>query len=260
MSKFAEKLQRSYKTTAPPMGFHKNTAIEENPPLLLVADITRSAAKAAEDIAAGSDAVIINGAGLDTAGLNKLNRSGNGTPMGLIWDKSASITLEEIPSGTIDFVIFDVQAPVAVMNRQGLGKFLMIEPSLVPAMVKAVNDLGTYIDGVIVTSPSGTVTIESLLTCKLFSDLLSKPLLFRAGSTPGKDELECLYNSGANAVVLPAGVTAADIEEIKKTIAALPKKVRKKSSVTAVLPGIGSGSSSGPSRREEPGEDEDDDI
>jgi hypothetical protein len=260
MSKFVEKLQRSYKTTAPPLGFHKNTDVEENQVLLLIADITKSTVKAIKDIyAGGADAVVINCAGMDAAALAKFSKNGGQVPVGLMWDDSTTITPDEASSAKIDFIAYDVRTPVETMHGESPGKFIKIDSTLIPGLVKAVNDLNLNVDGVIVTTPGDAVTVESLLVCKLFSDILSKPLLFAANSKLSYNELESLYNAGASGVLLPPGISAGDIGDMKKSIARVPKKTKRKSALSPILPGLAA-SAPAPSRREEPDEDDDEDI
>jgi hypothetical protein len=260
MSKFAEKLQHSYKTVAPLMGFHRSSAVEESPAILLVADITKATAKAIKDIiSCGADSIVVNGAGVDKIALNKINKNGGQVPAGLIWDDRSTLSLDDVAGSGMDFIIFDLQTTVETMNKEGLGKFLKIDSSLIPGMVKAINDLTLTVDGVIVNTPGKIVTIESLLVCKLFSDLLSKPLLFSANSKLSYSEIECLYNAGVNAILLPPGIIAGDIAEMKKSISTLPRITKKKSSVRAMLPGIPSSVSSSP-QQEDPEEEDDDDI
>jgi hypothetical protein len=260
MSKFAEKLQRSYKTTAPPLGFHKNTDVEENQVLLLIADITKSTVKAIKDIyATGVDAVVINCAGMDAVALAKFIKNGGQVPVGLLWDESATITQDEASSAKVDFIAYDVSTPVETMYGEGPGKYIKIDSALIPGLIKALNDLNLNVDGVIVTTPGDAVTVESLLICKLFSDILSKPLLFAANSKLNYNELESIYNAGASGVLLPPGISPGDIGDMKKSIARVPRKTRKKSALTPVLPGLAS-STPVPSRREEPDEDDDEDI
>ena len=259
MSKFVEKVQRSHKVAIPQMGFHKAAETSENPAMVLVADITRLTAKLTKDIiSSGVDALIVNSTGLEVSSLNKLNKNGGDIPLGLLWNNSNTITIAEYVKAGIDFVIFDINTTVETVNKQDLGKFLKVDSSLLPGMVKAINDLTLLVDGVLITNPGSAVTIETLLVCKFFSDLLNKPLLFAANSILSYSELESLHNSGVNVILLPVSISVADIADMTKSILKLPRNVKKKTSMIAVLPGISSGTTT--PAPEEPEEEDDDDI
>jgi hypothetical protein len=213
MSKFTEKLQRVYRGVSTSIGFRKS-AEAEPPPLLVIANLTKASAAEAKAIAgAGIDAAIVSSAGLGAKGFGQLSKAMNNIPLGLLL---ASAGKEEIAQSLGlggDFVVFDLKAPLEAVSKEGTGKLLMIEPSLDPGLVRAINELPLTLDGVLVTGEESSVTVERLLICQRFSDLLVRPLLVAVDLSVTGAEISSLLQAGVNGLVLPEKVPAEKFAE-----------------------------------------------
>ena len=83
MSKFAEKLQRIYRGSAPALGFRKSDEAESSP-LLIVAGLTKTGtAEVNALVAAGIDAGIVSAKGLSAKSCGELARALGDIPLGL---------------------------------------------------------------------------------------------------------------------------------------------------------------------------------
>ena len=253
MSKFAEKLKRVYKGTAPVLGFLKSGG-EEIPQMLVVANLGGVSTRASKAVV-GADAVVISGQGMGAENFRQLREALDDIPLGLSLEGVKHEDIATLVNLGCDFVVFDVKTPLEVVKKEGIGRILKIEPALDLGLVRAINLLPLAVDGVLLTGEDSPVTIERLLVCQRFSDLLDKPLLVTLGPSVNSDELGSLCQAGVKAVVLAEGLTARALAEVKKVIACLPKQVKRRTRSTPTLPQIRP-ESAAPEREED--EDEDD--
>jgi hypothetical protein len=260
MSKFIDKLGRIYRTAAPSLGFRQSAAETDLPPLALIADLTNAGAKKAKSIAGSKvDAAVISSENLDADSFEELTRSIDGLPLGLqLAETNDPDKIQEILKLNWDFLVFGLQTPFESINKEGSGKILRIEPSLTPALIRAINELSFSIDAVLITGNNFTVTIERLLTCQLFASLLNKPLLVNVNSAITNNELSNLHGTGVKGLILPEGAPLKVFTELKKTISSLPKKTPKRKTGTGVLlPRIGIPTEPDVEKIEEDEDDED---
>jgi hypothetical protein len=239
MSKFAEKLQRVYRGTVTSIGFRKSTEVELLP-LLVVANLTKASAAEAKAIAgAGIDAAIVSGAGLGSKSFGQLSKAMDDVPLGLFLADAEKEDISQSVDLGGDFLVFGLKTPLEVVSREDVGKLLKIEPSLEPSLVRAINELPLTVDGVLVAGEESSVTVERLLICQRFSELLAKPLLVTVDLSVTGAEISSLFQAGVNGLVLPEKVPVETFAELKKTIGSLPKAVKRKSKGTALLPQLG---------------------
>jgi len=240
MSKFVDKLGHIYKTAAPTMGFRKPGPEAELPPLLLVANVTRTGAKKAKSIVeSGVSAVVVNSGSIDDAGFKELIAGMNNTPLGLMLEGGTEEDVQELMKLDWDFVIIGLQTPVEAINKEGLGKILRIEPSLAPGLVRAINELTTAVDGVLIAGEGSAVTIERLLSWQFIASLVNKPLLVNVNSTVTSGELSSLYEAGVKGLLLPEGTTSKAFAELKKLVDSLPKTPKRTAKTGIILPRLG---------------------
>ena len=239
MSKFAEKLQRIYRGSAPAMGFRKS-AEEESPPLAIVASLAKtSAADAGGLAAAGIDAGILGLKGLNAKSFAQLAEAVGYIPLGLSLESTEKDVIAKSIDIGCDFVVFGLKTPLEAVNREGLGRILRIEPSLEPGLVRAINGLSLSIDAVLVAGDEPAITVERLLIYQRFTELLDKPLLVTLSSMITADELRGLFEAGVNGLVLPEGLSAEAVADLKKTAGGLSRTAKRKTGAAAILPRLG---------------------
>jgi hypothetical protein len=250
MSKFADKLQRVYKGTAPALGFRRSGE-EKMPQILAVANLGCASASISKAVV-DADAVVISSQGMDAESFRRSHEALGDIPLGLLLEGIEHDAAAMLVNLGCDFVVFDVKTPLEVVNKEGMGRILRIESALDLGLVRAINLLPLAVDGVLLTGEYSPVTIERLLICQRFSDILDKPLLVTLGLSVNSDELSSLCQAGVKAVVLAEGLTAKDLAEVKKGIASLPRQAKRKTRSTPILPQI--------SQSIAPAEEEDDDV
>jgi len=238
MSKFAEKLQRIYRGSAPALGFRKSDEAE-TPPLLIISSLTKtSAGEAGALAAAGVDAIIVGAKGFSAKSCGELNKAIGDVPLGLFLDSSEKEAIAKSIHLGCDFVVFGLKTPVESVNKDGLGKVLKIEPSLEPGLVRAINELPLEIDAVLISGDEPAITIERLLIYQRFTDLLNKPVLVSLSSILTPDELNSLFKTGINGLVLPETLSAEAFANLRKSAAGLSRAAKRKTKATAILPRV----------------------
>ena len=239
MSKFADKLERVYRGSTSPIGFRRSAG-EENPPLLIIARLSKPTVKEARAMAgADIDAGIVRSEGVDVESLRKMATAMGDIPLGLLLEGADQVEIAEVADSGCDFVVFGLKTPLKAVKKEGIGKILQIEPSLDHSLARAINELELPVDSVLVTGEEPSLTIERLLVYQRFGELVDRPLLVTLGSSVASGELSSLYEAGVNGVVLPEGLAAETFTELKKTIDSLPKRVKRKAKGVALLPQLG---------------------
>lgn len=256
MSKFAEKLRRTYLGSAPSMGFRKS-AEAGPPPLLIIANLTKASLTEAKAIAgADIDAGVVSSQDINAKSFGQLTKAMGDIPVGLSLESADKNEISKLIEFGSDFVVFGLKTPLEAVNKEGVGKILKIEPSLDQGLVRAINGLPLAVDGVLVTGEESLITFERLLVCQRFAELLAKPLLVTLGSPVTAGELKSLYEAGVNGLVLPQGFPAEVFADLKKMVGSLSRTAKRKTRGAALLPRLGGEPEAEAEEKEEEEEEE----
>jgi len=251
MSKFAEKLRRIYKDSGPSIGFRKSTEAE-SAPLVVVASLTKTSLTDASALAAaGIDAGILSLKGLGTKSFGQLVEAVGYIPLGLSLESTEKDVIAKSIDMGFDFVVFRLETPLEAVNKESLGRVLKIESSLEPGLVRAINGLPISIDAVLIGGDEPAITIERLLICQRFAELLDKPLLTTLSSMITVAELGGLFEAGVNGLVLPEGLSAEPLADLKNSISGLSRATRRRPKAAAILPRLGGELETGMEEEEE---------
>ena len=227
MSKFVDKLQSLSKSSTTPIGFHPSVSELKSPALLLIAGLSGTQVKEAKIVAdVNADAGLILDEGPSARIVRQMVEAVGDIPLGLFVKGMSEEKIDELASLGCDFVVFDIRIPAAVLHKEEVGKFLMIEPSLDQGFVRAINSLD--IDGVVISSrgEDSFVAVEHLLVCRRFVELLEKPVIMALPSLVTKTELASLWQAGVDGVVAPSTQSVETLAELGKMISDLPKRAR----------------------------------
>jgi hypothetical protein len=243
MSKFVDKLQSLSKSSTTPIGFHPSVAELKSPAMLLIAGLSGTQVKEAKIVAdVNANAGLILSEDLSAKIVKQMVEAVDDVPLGVFVKGMSEEKINELTSLGCDFVVFDIKAAAAVLHKEGVGKFLMIEPSLDQGLVRAINNL--EVDGVFINSRGGDsfVAVEHLLVCRRFVELLEKPVIMALPSVVTKAELTSLWQVGVDGVVAPSAHSVEALAELKKMIGDLPRGARgRRSKAGVVLPHYGGG-------------------
>ncbi|NWF77440.1 MAG: hypothetical protein HXY36_02420 [Chloroflexi bacterium] len=241
MSKFVDKLQSLSKSATAPIGFHPSASELKSSAMLLIAGLSGTQVKEAKTVAeANADAGLIMSEDTSAKVVKQMVEAMGNIPVGILVKDMSEEKINELVSAGCDFAVFDIKVPAAVLHKEGIGKFLMIEPSLDPGFVRAINSLG--VDGVVISSRSGepSVTVEHLLVCRRLVELLEKPVIMSLPSLVAKAELTSLWQAGVDGVVAPSTQSVEALAELKRMISELPRGARgRRTKVDVMLPRYG---------------------
>ena len=208
--------------------------------MLLIVGLSESQAKEARtvaDIAADAGLIVSEGTGAKT--VKQVVEAVGDVPLGVFVKGMREKEIDELVSLGCDFVVFDIGGAAAILRKKEVGKFLTIEPSLDQGLVRAVNSF--EVDGVLISGGGDSVmTVERLLVCRRFVELLEKPVILTLPSLATKEELASLWQAGVDGVVFASTQSAEALAELKKMIGDLPRRARnRRATAGVVLPRYG---------------------
>lgn len=243
MSKFVDKLQSLSKSSITPIGFHSSVSELKSPVMLLIVGLSGTQVKEAKIVAdVNADAGLILSEGPSAKVVKQMVEAVGNVPLGVFVRGMSEEKINELASVGCDFVVFDIKIPAAVLHKEGVGKFLMIEPSLDQGLVRAINSL--EVDGVFISSRGGDsfVAVEHLIVCRRFVELLEKPVMITLPSLVTKTVLTNLWQVGVDGVVAPSTQSVEALAELKKMTSDLPRGARgRRAKAGVVLPHYGGG-------------------
>jgi len=154
--------------------------------------------------------------------------------------ESDEATIKQMVNAGCDFVVFPAGTPLTVFQNGELGKILEVEPSLSEGLMRAVNELP--VDAVLIAAELAEgLTWHHLMLFQRFADLLTKPLLVAIPSNVTASELQVLWETGVDGVVIEVGIepSANRLKELRQAIDKLAFPVRSQKKTEALLPRIG---------------------
>lgn len=243
MSKFVDKLQSLSKSSTTPIGFHPPVSELKSSAMLLIAGLSGAQVKEAKIVAdVNTDAGLILSQAPSIKIVRQMVEAAGDVPLGVFVGGMGDEEINELEGSGCDFVVFDIKAATTVLQKEGMGRFLMIEPSLDQGFARAINSLA--VDGVFISSGGGDsfVAVEHLLVCRRFVELLEKPVMTTLPSLVTKAELTNLWQAGVNGVVASSTQSVEALAELKKMIGDLPIGARgHRTKVGVILPHYGGG-------------------
>ena len=236
MSTFVDRLQSLSKASAAPIGFHASASESKGPAMLLIAGLSGAQVKEAKMVAdVNADAGLIFSRVPSAGTVKQMVEAAGDVPLGIcVKGMSQGDTNKLVDSGW-DFVVFDTKVAAAILHKEEVGKFLMIEPSLDQGLVRAINSL--EVDGVFINTAGGEpfVAVEHLLAYQRFVALLEKPVMITLPSPVTSTELASLWRSGVDGVVAPSPQSIETLAELKKMIGELPTGARGRRAKASVM-------------------------
>jgi hypothetical protein len=223
MSKFVDKLKSISKSSGIPIGFHPSIFQAKSPTMLLVVGLTGAQVKDAKMLAdVHADGGLILGESTGFKVVKQMVEAVGNVPVGVSVKGLSEEKINELAGSGCDFMAFDTKISATVLQKEGVGKLLMIEPSLDQGLVRAINSL--EVDGVFVVSKGGDsfVTLEHLLVCRRFVELLEKPVIMTVPPLVSKGELMNLWQAGVDALVTPSTQSVEGLAQLRRLIDDLP--------------------------------------
>jgi hypothetical protein len=223
MSKLVEKLSKASRSVTTPIGFHSTINGISSSSMLLIAAVSSDTTNI-KSLAGGSiDAALILDPETTVTKAKKVIKLFGDIPVGLATDNLNAENIDKYSTIGLDFVAFNKKTPISSMRMSTTGKFFITDSTLNMDLIRALNSIdinGTIIDN----SKVDSLTIEHLLICKRFHEILHKPLLMMVSSVIADYELHQLWETGISGIVFPSDWSPELLERLRHTVDNLPKK------------------------------------
>lgn len=257
MSRLIDKLNQIAEAAPKSIGFTAAQPAPKKPKLLLIASVAQvNSTERLADYAAGADAVLIARFSSGARSLQSIDRSLSGIPWGLRLGNIDRKNLKPIAEAGCDFVVFSTDTTLDMPEDEKIGKILQLETSLSEGLLRTINKLP--VDAVLVSDVKGAehLTWHHLMLFQRYADLVTKPLLVSAPSNVSAGELQLIWETGVDSVVVEVGIgqPMGKLKELRQAIekSDFPARVQKKTAV--LLPRVGG--ETGPTAEVEEEEDE----
>jgi hypothetical protein len=246
MSRLIDKLNRVSQAVPQAMGFRAMQNVSPKPRILLIADLAEANVDGVADYVAGADAGLLHIPNL-SEGAKTLKNICKVVPDitwgGWLRDVGQGEVKQIIEAGC-DFIVFPpANTSLALLQDTKLGKILQVETSLSEGLLRTVNELP--VDAVLTNGGQDGeyfLTWHHLMLFQRFADLLTKPLVVSVPSNVTADELQALWETGVEGVMIKVGVeqTKGKLKELHEIIDKLTFTSRRKGGkAEALLPYIG---------------------
>jgi hypothetical protein len=260
VSKLIDKLNDLNKTDLPAMGFRNTRTEEKHTSMLILAEISGKAEDEIKDIAgSGIAGYIVDSAGLSAATLSRYLKNTNGMTAGLALLGSKAANNFKLISDSIDFIVFDINLPVAAFEGRDVesaSKILYVDAAIEADLLRSVHRVYPGIDAVMINLRLPFLTMENMMACRRVSDFSGQHTLALVNRSLSAAELTALRDAGVKALVLPQDSSIDDLRSLLDAVSALPRPAKKKDKKTiALLPKLGLAPAS---KEEEEGDDDGD--
>jgi len=210
MSRFIDKLNQVSRVMPQSMGFKRVQPISEKPKILLIASLAQASADGLADYAVGADAGLlpIHKLSSEVKTIGEMSQAVPDIPWGGWLRNTTKSKIKHTAKDGCDFMVFPAaNTPLTLLQNDGIGKILEIEPLLSESLLRAANELP--IDAVLVTAEQGGgsfLTWQHLMLFQRFASLLTKHLLASIPPNVTANELQALWGAGVNGVVIEVSV------------------------------------------------------
>jgi len=244
MSKFIDKLNQASQAMPQPVGFRSSQPVPSKPKMLLIAGLAQANIDTLSDDVADADAGLLHIPQLSSGAktLQNISQAMPNIPWGGWLGESGQGGIEQILKAGCDFVVFPAASTsLAILQDDGAGKILEVEPSLNEGSLRAINELP--IDAVLIAGErkgDDFLTWHHLILFQRFANLLTKPLLVCIPPKVTSKELQALWEARVSGVIIEVEAGQPDrLKELRQTIDTLTFPSRRKWGKTeALLPYI----------------------
>jgi len=243
MSRFIDKLNQLSRAEPLPMGFRTKQSVSPKPKIQLVASLAQKNAGQLVDSVTGADAGLlrISRPSSGAESLQDMSQAVSDIPWGVWLQDSAQEEIEQLLKANCDFVVFSATStPLAIFQKDEVGKILEIEASINEGLLRTVN--GLPVDAVLIASEQKEdyiLTWQHLMLFQRFADLLTKPLLVPTPPDLTSNELQALWEAGVDGIIIEVrvGQPQDKLTELRQIIDKLTFPLpRKREKMEPIIP------------------------
>ncbi len=234
MSKLSEKIRRASRREVSPLGFGVAAGRDRpRPTLLCVVRLPGDQAKkAAEVVAKGADAVILDGA--DASQVRQWAQEVGEVALGVRAAKADRAVVASLREGGADFVVVDAESPAEVMLEEKVGFVVSVAGEASDTALRVLESLP--LDALVLPSSDGALTLRRWLELRRVSLLSRTPLLMEVAPEASVSQLQALREAGVVGVMLD-GRFLEKLPSLRASVEALPRRGRRREDrAEAILP------------------------
>ncbi len=237
MSKLVERLKQLSRAATPSIGFKPASATPQRVSMVFIVYFPQIELKQVKMVAdIGVDGVLMPKEFLGSKEEKQIFLALKDIPLGVVLGEVNLEDIAQVTQSGSDFIVFSPKTPVEILEIKEVGKILEIKPSFDPGLVRGINSLPLPVDGVVISGDESFLTVENFLVYQRLIELLDKPILARVPSSISANQLNSLWGTGIDGVVISGDQSKERLLELKKAISALSPRRRKEGKVTAILP------------------------
>ncbi len=220
MSKLADKIRSASRSEPQPLGF--GSARASVVATMILAGAASDAAAAGEMANRGADVVILGTAAVPAAA--SAGKAGAGAIAGARIAATAVDEAAQYREGGYDFVVFDPdKAAATALLDDKIGYVLTLSGDLNDNELRTLESF--QLDAIDVGSLTGSLTVRRQIDLRRIVALTRKPLMASVDPAISIAELRALRDTNVLVVVVDS---ADGVEQLRKTIVALPPRSRRK--------------------------------
>lgn len=235
MSQLQKRIQRLQRRDGPAMGFGRVT--REQPRAMVLMALATNGKEAKTALDAGADAVLIEAANASAAASALADVADEKVAVGALVASLTEADAEALRKAKCDFVVSPLDSTdSAAVETDKMGQVVSATLDMEDNTLRALGPLG--FDGLFVQRAGGPMTLGQQLALVRVASFASTGLIVTVEPSATVGELRVLRDSGAVAVVAPAGTSAEDLKALGETLKAVPapKKGKRDSSDIAMIP------------------------
>jgi hypothetical protein len=250
MSQLQKRIQRLQRREGPAIGFGRVT--REQPRAMALIATASDAASIQAAIDADADADLVEAASAAAAAAAMDGIATEKLAIGALLAGVSEADAEALRKAKCDFIVSPLDSTdSAAVDTEKTGQVVLASLDMEDNTLRVLGPLG--FDGLFVKRSGGAMTLGQQLGLVRLASFASTGLIVTVDANAGAGELRVLRDSGALAVVAPAGTPALGLKALSDALKAVPapKKGRREGGDIAIVP------SNARAGAEEDGEDDD---
>jgi hypothetical protein len=231
MSRLADRIKRTSRVEAAPIGFGLAAERRASPTLLCLLRLDKDEVSKVGD-AAGADAVIISG--LDAGKLGDAIKKMGDLPVGVRLEDAERAAVAAARGAGADFVLLDERASAEAVLEEKVGLVLSVSADMGDTELRVL--AGLPLEALEVPAAREPLTLRGMMELRRLSLLSQTPLLVEVQPEIGASRLQALREAGAVGVILD-GKYADGLTALREAVLSLPPRGRRREErPEAVLP------------------------
>ena len=219
MSQLQKRIQRLQRRDGPAMGFAQ--VVREQPRAVALVAMASNGKEAQAALDAGADAVIVEAGNASAVAAALKGVASDKVAVGALVASLTEADAEALRDAKCDFVVSPLDSTdSAAVETDKMGQVVSASLDMDDNTLRALGPLG--LDGLFVQRSGGAMTLGQQLGLVRVASFASTGLIVTVETSATVGELRVLRDSGAVAVVAPAGSSAADLKKLGETLKAVP--------------------------------------